>query len=84
MVWVFHIGIIALIALCCVKYQFWVPMLITFVLSLIYFNILLNANDGPEKLWPVVFFIWPPFYTLSSLFFWWIFREIGISVNLKK
>lgn len=75
--WIFHIGIIALISLCCVKYKFWVPMLITFVLSLIYFGIIVYI-DSPVPLWPIIFYIWPPLFTILSLVFWWIFRKMGI------
>ncbi|MBE92481.1 MAG: hypothetical protein CMF14_06165 [Idiomarina sp.] len=81
--WILHIGIIALIALFCVKYKFWVPMLITLVLSLIYFGSIVYI-DSPVPLWPIIFYIWPPFYTLLSLLFWALFRKMGVDFNSKK
>jgi len=59
-------------------------MLITFVLSLIYFGIIVNFGGESEALWIIIFYIWPPLFTLISVVFWWLFRKMGIGFGLKK
>lgn len=72
-----HISVVALIALVFIKYKVWVPMLVTLILSFIYFEWMVNTSE-PHGLTGVIFLIWPPLYTLLSGFFWFIFRKIRL------
>ena len=72
-----HIFVVALVALVFIKFKAWVPMLLTLVLSFIYFKWMVNTSP-PDGLSGVVFLIWPPLYTILCGTFWFIFKKIRL------
>ena len=74
-----HVAIIALITLICIKIKVWVPMLITLILSFTYFYWIIS-NSQPDGLSNMVFFIWPPLYTILCGGLWFLFNKIRLAL----
>lgn len=72
-----QIFIVALITFTFIKFKVWIPMLVTLILSFIYFKWMINTSQ-PDGLSDMVFLIWPPFYTLLSGLFWFLFKKIRL------
>ncbi|RUO66447.1 hypothetical protein SAMN06297229_0040 [Pseudidiomarina planktonica] len=72
-----HISVVALIALVFIKSKVWIPMLVTLILSFIYFRWMVSTSE-PHGLLGVVFLIWPPIYTLLSGVLWFLFKRIRL------